>query len=54
MRYIKKPLSKEEVIKAIEFKSPERIPLMVHFWNYGNTSPYYNEELNKNIGKIPM
>lgn len=46
-------LSKQQVIQAIERKNPPRIPLMIHFANYGNTPEPYLKQLTAMLDKVP-
>ena len=48
-----KPLNREEVIKAIERKNPERVPVLIHFWNYGNTRPEHLRMLDEIMSRYP-
>jgi uroporphyrinogen decarboxylase len=52
MTYIS-PLNKDEVIKAIEYKGPERIPMMINLWLSEETLKHCKDRVDALIKKYP-
>ena len=50
---MREALPREEVIKAIEHKSPKRVPMMIHQWNWASAFGDRTEEVQAILDQYP-
>jgi uroporphyrinogen decarboxylase len=47
------PLKKAEIIKAIKYQNPSRVPLLIHYWRYGAKTPAFKAGLEEVLKEFP-